>query len=193
MVAYHYNHWRIVSQLKICSFRASRLCGLAGKVGSSCLKTPPKTRSPPQNASDYRSVTCQHPIDQRVYRVGIPFLLVPKIYMRCDPCRASLQQFDLQYPFRYYSSISQPHCFSVRLSVILLALTSGPPHICRAIMRVSHVCRTSSERHDRMIHNLCCLHEHKHDLYRSQHSFNCFPCRLPSFNSRHHGVTFCML
>lgn len=47
--------------------------------------------------------------------------------MQCDPSRASFKQFEVQYQFRYYSSLSQPHCFLIRLNVLQLAIASGPP------------------------------------------------------------------
>lgn len=134
MVSYQYNHWRIVSQLNICSFRASTL---RGKCICRSSQTLPKTDSPPQNASEYRSVTCQHQLISGRTKPASP-LLMSRILMWCDPCRASFQQLELQYPFRYYSSISQPHCFSVRLSEILLALPSGPRISVRKLF-VSHM------------------------------------------------------
>lgn len=57
--------------------------------------------------------------------------------MRCDPSRARLEKFERHYPFRYYSSFSQPHCFSERLNVFQLAL--GPGIILR---QEDHACFT---------------------------------------------------
>lgn len=63
-----------------------------------------------------------------LYAVGLPFLQMPIPYLDAvRPGRLARErgeQFELQYRFRYYSSFSQPHCFSGRLSVFPLANTS---------------------------------------------------------------------
>lgn len=113
--------------------------------------------------------------------------------MRCDPSWTGLEQFELQYPFRYYSSFSQPHCFSGRLSVFI-----GPRFrsnlSLRQIMHVSHV--SPGRRRDGGIttqqHSTFAVYTSTSTSTASPRSGQCFICLPRRQPPPHRGVTACM-